>query len=705
MAALYGILVFPGGIGAVAVAAEPGQTERSISRVDGLSWTGVVDSGGVPLADYSFLVDRGGLSDPGGTVLWTLLGLEFVGYMVIVTTAIWFIGYALGFEWMEFFSAAFRGVAEAISRQLADPVISITAATLGAFVVAWFIIRGSPARAARQIVTMAAVAVFGGLLLFGPVPNPLSADGWLAQGRNVGIAVAAGLNGSDPDPDRLVETLSANMSDDFARNPVQVWNFGHVLDDRCGAVWNEGVAGGEVDGLRADIAGCGDTAAAERIAHPTTGQLGIGVLLLLCGAVLLVFAVVLAGLVVRCALDSIYHGILAIFGFAAGGYIYGPTQTFLVRNIVTCVFAAVRMCAFTVFLGIYLLFLGNLFHQAPGQVVAVIVITALVEIVAISQIFRLRRGLARGSGQVTEWIGAALRGRSTPGSGGGGGGGLSAGRSEPGVLGALGALNTLDNSPLVAWVAAGTVRPFDPLARGQRKVQLGLIASSASMAESFRWGHLARHNWRLVALREAERFGGVRSEMGVARTLKMMRDNRIPDSQLAPVLRAIGAPDHLVAGALEAFAVQEATRSQGPYGFLPLQKTVAAAFAANHWAGEPGARAFAAQAVVAAEGFARHSNEPAANAVLDQDFIRRVEQNWDSGRALRAAITPGEWNSVGRDTRWSIGSRLSAAHLATAQEHYDNPTKSNRDRLLRSAMRVANLDHIGPAEGLDPWQS
>ncbi|NUS95053.1 MAG: hypothetical protein HOQ36_22020, partial [Nocardia sp.] len=464
----------------MAVAAGPEQAGPVISRMDGLSWTGVVDSAGVPLSDYSFLVDRGGLSDPGGTALWTLLGLEFVGYMVIVTTAIWFIGYALSFQWMELFSTAVHGVAEAISRQLADPVVTITAATIGAFFVAWFIIRGGPARAARQIVTMTTVAVLGGLLLFGPAPDLLSADGWLAQGRDVGVAIAAGLNGSDGDPDRLIETLSAEMSDDFARNPVQVWNFGHVLDDRCGAVWNAGIGGGEMDGLRSNIAGCGDTAAADRIAHPTTGQLGVGLLLLLCGAILLVFAVFLAGLVVRCALDAIYHGILAIFGFAAGGYIYGPTQTFLVRNVVTCGFAAIRMCAFTLFLGIYALFLGNLFRQASGQVIAVIVVAALVEVVAVSQVSRLRRGLDRGAGQVSQRIGAMVRG--TAGApAGGGGSGPSKSRSGSGAIASLGALNTLDNSPLVAWVAAGTVRPFDPLARGARLVQRAAIASSANM--------------------------------------------------------------------------------------------------------------------------------------------------------------------------------------------------------------------------------
>ncbi|MFI6313413.1 hypothetical protein ACIBEK_25210 [Nocardia fusca] len=685
------------------MAAEPGRAGPALSRMDGLAWTGVVDSDGVALADYPFLVDRGGLSNPGATVLWTLIGLEFVGYMVIVTTAIWFVGYSLSFRWLDLFSTALHGVGEALSRQLADPVISLTAATFGAFIVAWFIIRGSPGRAARQVVTMVAVAVLGGLLVFGPGAELLSADGLLTRGRDVGMSIVAGLNGARTEPDRLVETLSASMSDDFARHPVQVWNFGHVLDDRCDAVWSAGVIAGDIEALQSGIAGCGDPAAAERIARPTLGQLGAGLLLLVCATVLLVFAAYLAGLVLRCALDAIYHGFLTIFGFAAGGYVYGPTQTFLVRNLVTCGFAAVRMCAFTVFLGVYLLFLGNLFHQASGQVIPVLALAALVEIVAISQLSRLRRGLSLGSVRVTERIGAALGGHATPGSAGGAGG--RSGGSQPGIIRAVEDLNTLDNSPLVAWAAAGTVRPFDPLARGLRTVQRAAIASSASMEESFRWSHLARRNWRLVALREAERFGGTGSEMGVARTLKMMRDNRIPDSQLAPVLRAIGAPDHLVTGALVAFSVQEATRSQGPYGFLPLQKTVAAAYAAYNRAGEPGARAFAAQAVVAAEGFARHSNAPAATAVLDRDFIRRVERNWDSGHALRAAISPREWNTVGRATRWSIGSRLSADHLAVAQAYYDDPTEINRARLLRSAMRVANLDHIDPAEGLDPWHS
>lgn len=95
--------VFPGGLGAVAMA-QDGSGSTASSRMDGLAWTNIRDSAGVHLADYTFVSDPGGLLDPGATVLWTIVGLEFVGYMIIVTVAIWFIGYALSFAWLDLFA-------------------------------------------------------------------------------------------------------------------------------------------------------------------------------------------------------------------------------------------------------------------------------------------------------------------------------------------------------------------------------------------------------------------------------------------------------------------------------------------------------------------------------------------------------------------------------------------------------------------------
>lgn len=410
LAGLFVLTVLPGALGAVAVAQDGA---AGSSRMDGVAWMNIRDSFGVALADYTYVSDKGGLLDPGGTVVWTIVGLEFVGYMIIVTTAIWFIGFALSFAWLDFFADALRGTAGALTAQLATPAVLVTAATIGAFFVAWFIVRGFHARAVIQTVTMLAVAVLGPLFLADPLAAALGSGGVLAQGRDVGLAVASGLNGSaNRNPDLAVSTLQGDMADNFARRPVQVWNFGHIVDNQsaCAAAWSSGVSAGDTDRTQRALEACGDTAAAAAAAHPSVGQIGTGLLLLVSAAVLLLFAVVLSYRLMRAALDAIMQGFMAVFGFAAGGFVFGPSQTFLVRNLVNTGIAAARMCAYTVFIGVYLLFLGNLFQQARGQVLAVIVIAAVVETVAILQFGRLAKGLTRGSNWMTNRFALTIQG-------------------------------------------------------------------------------------------------------------------------------------------------------------------------------------------------------------------------------------------------------------------------------------------------------
>ncbi len=675
--------------------------------MDGVAWTNIRDSSGVALADYLFVTDQGGVTDPGATVIWVIVGMEFVGYMVIVTTAIWFIGYVLGFRWADLFGSALRGVAEALTAQIATPVVLVVAASIGAFFVAWFVVRGFPAKATAQILTMLTVAVAGPVFLADPLAHALSADGILAHGRDLGISIAAGLNGSTAEPGGLIATLQADMADGFARRPVQVWNFGHVIDGRpaCAAAWSAGMTAGDDDEARAGMARCGDSVALDAMEHSGMGQIGTGLLLLAAAAILLAFAVLLAGRILRATLDAVYHGFRAIFGFAAGGFVYGPTQTALVRDIVDIGIDGVRMLAYTIFLGVYLLFVTDLLVQAQGGVLAVLVIVAVVEIVAIAQLSRLTKGLTRGSVEITNRIARTLqaahsRGGTTLGTStapaGGGGTGL-------GFVAGLAALNTVNNSPVTAWLAGRTVAPLSPLARGKMHNDRANIATASSRVESYEWGRMARHNWQLVIRSEANRFGGITSELGVSRALKMMGDNRIPNSQLASALLSVGTSDEFTINALRALAVQEASRSHNPYSFLPLQKAVAAGYAVRNHVGDAAQRAFAAQAVVAADGFARHSIAPMPGAVIDKEFVRRVEQNWDSDQALSAAVTADEWNSVGRDTRAYIGRNAAQAHLRAARTYYDEPTAANLDRLILSTRRIANLDHLNPAQGLDPW--
>ncbi|MBF6172313.1 hypothetical protein [Nocardia blacklockiae] len=488
-------VVFPGAMGAVAWAQSGAAASGGGAGIDALSWMDIRDSSGTRLTDYVFATDHGGLFSPLTTVVATVLGLEFVGYMVIVTTAVWLIGFALSFQWLTPFERALTGVAKAMTGTIATPLLLVTAAGIGAFFVAWFVLRGFYSKATIQVVTMLAVAVIGPLFLAHPLAEVLSSDGLLAQGRNVGVAVAAGLGGdSNPDPDRLMAGMQGNLADNFARRPVQVWNFGHVIDQspRCAAVWSGSMTAGDegrvIDGLRS----CGDMGAYSKASNPSMGQIGSGLVLLVCAAIMLCFGAYLAVKIVWAALDAVYHGFMAVFGFAAGGFVYGPTQTFLARNLVDGLVSGARMTAYTIFLAVYALFLGKLFEQAGGQVTVVLVLGAIVEVVAILQLKRLAAGLDKGNEWIANRFALAMQGPN--GKGGGGGGGATALGMGMGTGGAthsmsasmitgLTAVNTVNNNPIAGALLGFRRNPLDPNARIRNRAEVGTWRTNALVHE------------------------------------------------------------------------------------------------------------------------------------------------------------------------------------------------------------------------------
>ncbi|WP_174190049.1 hypothetical protein [Nocardia barduliensis] len=706
---LFVLLVFPGLLGAVAVA-QSQAASAGTSQIDGLSWMNIRDSSGVSLSSYTFATDRGGPLNPGATILWAILGLEFIGYLAIVTSAIWLIGYALSFRWMDWFAAALRGVADALTGQIATPIMLVTAVAIGAFFVGWFIVRGYHAKAAVQVVTMVAVAVLGPVFLAAPLSEVLSSHGLLAQGRDLGIAVAAGLNGNEsPNPSQLIPAMQETLADNFARRPVQVWNFGHVVDESpsCRAAWSAGIRSGDDDRVRDGLKACGDAAAHAKASDPSMGQVGTGLLLLLCGGILLVFAAYLGVRVMKAAMDAIYHCFMTIFGFAAGGFVYGPTQTFLVRNVVEGFIAAARMAAYTIFLGVYVLFLGNLFQQARGQVMAVIIIAGAVEIIAISQLRRLNLSLSSGNDWVAGRFAAAVQGPPRPGGGSGAGAALGMGAAQArgalGIVPGMAALNTINMSPVTAWLAAATPNPLSPLSRRKKRKELDSFVISPMLRQMHEYTHSARENWRFKAagrLRGVD--GGIRSALGVANVLDGLGDSKVPDAMIAPTLLAMHADDQQVVDAQRALAVQKASMSQNPFGFAPLQKAVAAARAVESHIGIEAHPAFAAQAVVAADNFVRHSIAPMNPVPDNHPFVRRVLAAVDDEQQLRT-ITPDDWRDAGRDVRQHIGRHLALEHQAAAQNYYNDQSDANRRLLMRSTRRISNLDSFDPDAGPDPW--
>lgn len=480
LVALFVLFVFPGILTAMATA-EIGSGATVSAPNSALSWMNIKDSSGVELSSYVFATNRGGVLSPGNLILGFLIMVLFAIWLVAVTTGIWLPTDTLDFGWLTLVSKPLESVAHSLTGQIATSAMLVTAATIGAFFVAWFVARHYFAKAWAQVLTMVAMALLGPIFLAEPLAEVLSPDGLLAQGRNLGISVAAGLNGnSSPDPNQLVATMQADMADNFARRPLQVWNFGHVVDERpsCRAIWSAGVAAGDEDRVKNGMKSCGDSAAYAAADNPSVGQIGAGLLLLLSAMVLLLFAAYLSIKVIWAALDSIYYGFMTIFGFAAGGFVYGPTQNFTIRCVVHGFVSAGRMAVFVIFLGVYELFLGDLFAQAGGQVMSVFVIGAIVEIVAIFQLKRLSASLDRGNEWIANRFALAIQtGGSNRGSGAGAGGATALGMGHAGVghsmgtLGVLAAASTLNNSPITELLFGGRSRPLSHDAKRRKRVE------------------------------------------------------------------------------------------------------------------------------------------------------------------------------------------------------------------------------------------
>ncbi|WP_159842322.1 hypothetical protein [Nocardia sp. CY41] len=469
--ALFVLFVFPGLMHAVSIA-QTGTVTRGAAPNSATDWMNVKDSYGVNVSSYMLVVDRGGVLNIGNFALWIILMPLFAVWQLLTITGVWLPGKALDFQWLNLISAPLQAMARNLTTQIATPLLASTALAIGAFFVGYFIVRALYAKAAVQVVTMIAFAIAGVFFLTNPLAEALSDHGVLVQGRNVGLSVAAGLNGdNNPNPDQLVGTLQATMATNIIRLALQVWNTGHVVDNNpsCRAAWSAGMAAGSEDRVRNGMKSCGDSAAYAAMGDPSVGQIGAGLLLLLCALILLAFAAYLSFKIMWAALDLIYYGFASIFGFAAGGYIYGPTQTFTVRCVVHGFIAGGKMAFFVIALGGYELLLGSLFRAANGQIMVVFVIGAGVEVVAIVQVRRLSRNIDEANDWVTHRIGAAIQNPGTAqGAGGGAPLGMGLGMGNSGAansltpLAMLGAISTINSSPVTAWAAGGRLNPLSP---------------------------------------------------------------------------------------------------------------------------------------------------------------------------------------------------------------------------------------------------
>lgn len=253
-----------------------------------VGWTGITDTTGQPIGSYFIgtvsmldaVREQGSdmsMLDPSSWVpgladrvqialtysqLATLLGL-CCGFLVTVCAlGIWFFKFALGSVWLGWLGALAAPVAAAIGHFVQTFQIIPLALVICLFV-------GGMLCYSRGFGTGAAVMGSGflvilliALFLRDPVKELVGEEGLLAVGRSLGFQISLGVgnNGSlaGGNIDAQTTALTQWMATVLVRHPIQIANFGEVIDNYsgCAAAWNAALnRGSGIEGTSAAIAG------------------------------------------------------------------------------------------------------------------------------------------------------------------------------------------------------------------------------------------------------------------------------------------------------------------------------------------------------------------------------------------------------------------------------------------------------------------
>jgi hypothetical protein len=313
-------------LSAAAVCAAPRAVAASNSLV--LDWTGLRDSYGVPIGDYYLAIasvrDQIAAGAPGLTVnpdSWTawlthalgsalaslaaanILTAEAGLFIGIVALALWLLKITVSTYWLTVIGELAHAVAGAVIQVITAAGLLLIAVPIGVFAGVVTAKRGEVGRGWTMIgiaLTMPAVSV---AVFADPAGMMYGPDGLLAATYNG----AVGGSGE-------VDSLTASLITGTVREPLQLWNFGHVVDQvgACGAAWSAAVSRGQSDGPITAMAGCGDRAAVAYARHLDGTNIWVGLVFVGAAALLAVFMVISGWAVLRVSVKAIWTTVILL---------------------------------------------------------------------------------------------------------------------------------------------------------------------------------------------------------------------------------------------------------------------------------------------------------------------------------------------------------------------------------------------------------
>ena len=325
----------------LAVCAAPQASAATNSMV--LDWTGLRDSYGVPIGDYYLAItsvrDQIAAAATGlgwnpdtwmaamthalasvmaGLAAANILTAEAGLFIGIIAMALWLLKVTVSTYWLTVIGEIARASAGAVIQVTTAAGLLLIAVPIGVFAGAVTVKRGEAGRGWTMIgialmMPAASVAIFDDPagLMYGP-------DGLLAFARRVGFSVASAAthNGALTGPAGAgqVDTLTASLITHTVREPLQLWNFGHVVDrvGGCRAAWSAAVSRGAPDGPIKAMAACGDRAAVAFAQRLDGTNIWVGLVFVAAAGLLAVFMVVSGWAVLKVSVKAIWTTVILL---------------------------------------------------------------------------------------------------------------------------------------------------------------------------------------------------------------------------------------------------------------------------------------------------------------------------------------------------------------------------------------------------------
>jgi hypothetical protein len=406
-------------IGAAYAFADPGTGADTGGGDAIISWMGIKDSDGVPVAKYTLSLNQGGWDAPIYATWATLDSFVYEIYLDITTSALWLIHFVMTFEWLNLFTGPFQHIGRGVDDAMDQFGLAPMALAVLALVAVATTLAGRTAKAVSNLAMGLIMVGLAATVFAHPLGELVGPDGLLAKGRDTGLQIASSVSdhempkqGGSANVDIMVERLA----DRFLRKPTQMINFGEVSDSvsrKCREAWSKGVKAGHDDKLKDDIAGCSPDKGSKMHQKSMGSPAAVMVPLIMCGLlslILVAFACYFVWHVVRAAVQAMLFAALAPPAFAIG-VVPGGAQMFAWKTILDAAMAFTAMIIYTAAFGGYNVILDHVFKEESNAIKAIF-LTALVLAFGFAFFAPLRRILDRSRDSVA----ARLSGGSAGGS-------------------------------------------------------------------------------------------------------------------------------------------------------------------------------------------------------------------------------------------------------------------------------------------------